>query len=368
MIRLTPGVLLVMMAAGCSSRSTSPDRGGPIWPDLRFDRPPADSRGPELALPDAAALDRAASDGQSEALKPAPWALVKTLATEDLHAVACSQGHVFAVGAKGTILHRDPAAAGAGFVLASTSITADLHTVTFSVDGSYGATAGKDPQIWQTTDLGKVWSIAPQCSAFVFDTFHALHLSSAGEGFGAGIAVQNGGGGYKYYGGASWVCGPQAYPGEVFHDVYRLGPLGTIVGDTGGKIYHTEDSGLTWTTVPAGTLQVLRGVAFAGGLLGVAVGAGGTILRSLDGKGLTWSGVNGGVAEDLEAVHLWDTLHGWAVGGGGTILFTKDGGQSWNPQPSGTKQRLEGVCFSSASEGWVVGAGGVVLHTTSGGQ
>lgn len=368
-MRATTRVLLFaasVLSFECSSQSTTPDRGGPIWPDLRPDRTRPDSRPPDQALPDRAPLDLAASDARSEAPKPAPWSLVKTISSEDLHGVACSQGHVIAVGAKGTILRRGPAAA--GFALSASTLTADLYTVSFSVDGKYGVTGGKDPQIWQSSDLGQSWTIAPQCSAFVFDTFYALHLSAEKEGFGAGIAVGGAGAGNKYYSGASWVCGSQTYPGEVFHDVVRLGPLGVIVGATGGKVYRTEDSGLSWSSVPAGTTQSLKGVAFAGGLLGIAVGAGGTIVRSTDGKGATWSGVNAAVSAELEAVHLFDTLHGWAVGESGTILYTKDGGQSWSAQASGVKARLEGVCFSSASEGWVVGAGGVILHTTSGGQ
>jgi len=346
--------------AGCSSRTATPDQRGPIWPDLRLDRLAPDLLAPDLALPDRAS-DRTTTD----APPPKPWSLVKTLSAEDLHAVACTQGHVFAVGVKGTILHRHPALG--GFALEG-SLTADLHTVSFSVDGSYGVAAGKEQQIWETKDLGKTWSVAPQCSSFAFETLYALHLSSASEGFGAGIAVLNAGAGTKFYSGMSWVCGSQTYAGEVFHDVVRLGTQGYIVGDTGGKVYRTEDGGMTWAAVPAGTTQVLKGVSFAGGLLGVAVGAGGTIVRSTDGKGETWSAVTAPVAEELEAVQLFDTLHGWAVGSGGTILATKDGGQSWSAQTSGTSARLEGVCFSSTSEGWVVGEGGIVLHTTTGGQ
>jgi photosystem II stability/assembly factor-like uncharacterized protein len=363
-MRALSPVLIAVCLLSCSSKSPTADRGGPIWPDLRLDRAPPDARPQDQALPDRG-VDLAASDAPREAVKPAPWSPVKTISAEDLHGVACSQGHVIAVGDKGTILRRDPASA--GFAQSAATLTADLYTVSFSVDGKYGVTAGKDPQIWQSLDLGQSWSIAPQCSSYVFDTFYALHLSAEKEGFGAGVAV-GGAAGNKYYSGASWVCGSPTYPGEVFHDVVRLGPLGVIVGATGGKVYRTEDSGLSWTSVPAGTSQVLKGVSFAGGLLGIAVGAGGTIVRSTDGKGASWSGVAAAVSAELEAVQLFDTLHGWAVGEAGTILYTKDGGQSWSAQASGVKARLEGVCFSSASEGWVVGAGGVILHTTSGGQ
>jgi photosystem II stability/assembly factor-like uncharacterized protein len=358
-----PLALFVILLAGCSSSSPGSDSGGPRWPEARPpDRAPPDRPGgrPEVGRDLAGDADARRDVG------PQPgWKTVAVPTSEVLRAVACFQGHVLAVGGKGTIVRKDALAS--SFAAVATSITAELHTVSFAPDGSYGAVAGQDSQIWQSKDQGQSFAIAPQCSAFVFDTFYSLHLHSATEGFGAGIAVQSAGGGYKYFAGASWVCGPSTYAGEVFHGVFRLAKSGWIVGATGGKIYRTEDEGQSWTTVSAGTGQALRGVAFAGALLGVAVGAGGAIVRATDGKGAVWSAVASPVASDLHAVHFVDTLRGWAVGAGGTILYSKDGGQGWSVQPSGTAAPLHGVCFTAANEGWAVGDGGVILHTTSGG-
>ena len=107
------------------------------------------------AKPTDTAPDLATPDLPAPAWKPA------TVATKnDLHAVACTNEHVFAVGAKGTILHRAPKAVqGGGFVAQSAKTQADLYAVTFALDTatnkSYGAVAGKDYQIWNTTDWGK---------------------------------------------------------------------------------------------------------------------------------------------------------------------------------------------------------------------
>jgi photosystem II stability/assembly factor-like uncharacterized protein len=357
-----PIVAAVAVAlASCSSRTTISSDARPA------DRPGAREGGADLRrdapLPDQTRPDRRpASDWAGEPLPPG-WHL-STIATVDLHAVACVQGEVFAVGDKGTILHHAPGSA--GFQSQSSSISTDLYTVSFA-DLTYGVVAGKHPTIWETRNLGQTWSVAPQCSAFVFEVFNSLHLHAANEGFGAGVAMNNQGAGYKYYSGSSWVCPSTTYPGEVFHDVFRLADSGWIVGATGGKIYRTEDQGMTWPTVSAGTSQTLRGIHRTGSGALVAVGEGGTIVRSTDGGGKIWAAVTSPVTSALRDVHFQGDA-GWAVGESGVVLHSKDGGQSWQAQVSPTTSRLEGVCFTSALDGWAVGAGGALLQTTSGGS
>jgi photosystem II stability/assembly factor-like uncharacterized protein len=351
------GCVGLLAIQACSDRAAALD-SGPIWPDAILDLLPH----PDTRPPDAKVIGphEGGTDGPASA-----WT-VATVGSEDLHDVACASGHVFVAGNKGTMLHRDGSSPpGATFVAQNVPTTADLYTVTFG-SLAYGATAGKSDMIWDTKDAGSTWGIAYQCSAFVFDTFHALHLSAADAGFGVGIATNNAGAGYKYYAGLSWVCGPSPYPGEVFYDVFRLGSSGWIVGDTGGKIYRTEDQGTNWVSVSSGTTNTLRGVYFFGGA-GLAVGDGGTILRSTDGKGAVWSAVTSPVTADLWDVYTKDSLEAWAVGAAGTLLLTVDGGKTWQVRPSPTTARLEAICFTSAQEGWAVGEGGTVIYTTTGG-
>ncbi len=380
-------ICLLVLLAGCSDRATAAaDRQVPLWPDLLLDHGHAhDQRlAPDLRA-DARRADQgrpdAATDARGEAAPPAGWQKVVALSAEDLHDVACVAGHVVAVGDKGTILHAAPASTVFNQELAClggspcTPSTSDLHTVAFA-DATYGVAGGKDSTIWQTnlTTSSGTWSVAPQCSAFVFETFYGLHLHTATAGYGAGVAV-SGEAGFKYFSGYSWVCGPSTFAGKVFYDVFRLGSSGWIVGDTGGLIYKLEDGSAstppsytpTWTTVPAGTAQVLRAITFSGASSGLAVGAAGAIVRSTDGKGEVWGAVTSPASVELWDVAFADASHAFAVGAGGTILTSADGGQSWSAQASPTTARLEGVCFASASEGWAVGAGGVILHTTSGG-
>ncbi len=364
-----PAIILV----GCSSTTGGAGDSGPRWPDGVSDQDAADdakvsadSAVADVAAPDTIRADATLGDLTFDGDLPAagPWKIVSTPATADLHGVACVADHVFAVGHSGTILHRAPGLA--AFEVLDAQTTADLYAVTFA-DSSHGVVAGNAATIWKTEDLGQSWAAAPQCSAYVFDTFYSLHLHSATEGFAAGIAVGGEGGGVKYFNSGSWTCVAPTYQGEVFYDVFRLGDSGWTVGDTGGKIYRTEDKGLTWTAVASGAATVLRGVYFAGAQLGLAVGDGGTILRSVDGKGEAWAKITSPTSVDLYDVHFWDGQSGWAVGAGGTVLHTIDAGATWQAQGAPTKATLEGVCFTSAKQGWVVGAGGVVLQTTTAG-
>lgn len=367
-----------LLGVGCSDRTTpGKDDKGPIWPDLRrydhgqLDRRRLEQRPSDQALPDLGP-DGVVREARPD-LPPMGWKKVGLLTNANLHGVACVQGHVFVAGDGGTILHRAPGTTLFQPQSATTStggtVTADLYALAFAADGTgtTGVVAGKDPAIWETKDLGVNWTVAPQCSAYVFETFYALDLSLPAAGFGAGVAINNQGAGAKYYGGYSWVCSTPAHPGEIFYDVFRSGKSGWIVGDTAGKIYRSEDEGVTWTSTSAGTTQLLRGVHLTPTKIGVAVGSGGTIVRSSDGQGNLWAPVISGVTADLYDVFFWNDTTGWAVGDAGIVLRTDDGGLVWKLQATPITARLEAVCFSSATEGWIVGAGGALLQTTTGG-
>lgn len=370
-------LLFGLLLAGCSSRTAPRDVGGPVWPDLRADRRPrADTSSrdarpalPDLTLPDVAPPDRWTHDFRPELGPTLAWQKQPLLTAEDLHDVACVAAHVFVVGAQGTILHHAPSAPGFQPQVLPGSTAPELHAVSFA-GMSYGAAAGKDTEIWKTTDLGATWEVASQCHGTLLDTVYGIHLSAVEDGFAVGLA-QSGEGAAKYMnsstGYPSWTC-TTTYPSATFYDVFRLGKDGWAVGATGGAIYRTEDEGVSWSPVPAGTSQTLRGVAFVGATVGVAVGESGAIVRSTDGSGAVWAGVSSPTSAALWDLFFWDALSGWAVGASGTILHTGDGGVTWSTQKSGTAARLEAVCFSSATEGWVVGEKGLLLHTGTGGE
>jgi len=278
------------------------------------------------------------------------------------------EGHLFAAGDKGTLLHRAPQSGlCSGFVQQSVPTTSDLLTVAFA-DATYGATAGKDPNIWSTTNLGDTWGVATQCGSVKFGAFHDLKLYSSTKGFGAG-EVTSSTGAYKIFAnttaGVKWICPDQTFTNQVFYGTFRQGDSAWLVGDTKGLMYYTPDEAVTWFTTTADTEKALRAVTFTSGGIGVAVGDEGVILRTED--GMAWDKVMTLGTDDLHDVFFWDDKLGWAVGESGTILQSGDGGKSWTYQSAPTSERLEGVCFTSATEGWIVGDGGSILATTSGG-
>ncbi len=381
MRRIAIALTLLLAAAACSDSTVEPDKGVKAkWPEASVDLAPRDQGLPDradLAAPDLKKVDAQTGDVKPPDLPPPDlpptptWKAAKSGTSDDLHAVACQSYHVFAAGAKGTIIHSAPgAAAGGTFVKQQSNIASDLYTVTFAVDGkgkTYGAAAGNNAYIMETTDWGKKWDVAPQCSTYVFDTFYSLHLATFGKGLGAGVAVNKQGGAMKFYNSYSWVCSV-AYKNEVMYDTHSMGKLGWTVGQTGGKIYYTVDEGVSWKSMTAPTKETLRAVTFATAKLGVAVGHKGTILTSTDGKGMKWTVTKSPVTVDLYDVFFRDAKSGWIAGDKGTILHTTDGGKTWGVQPTGVTTRLEAICFTSAKDGWAVGQKGTVLYTTTGGK
>ena len=69
----------------------------------------------------------------------------------------------------------------------------------------------------------------------------------------------------------------------------------------------------------------------------------------------------------LNSVHFINEQTGWIVGSNGTILNTRNGGETWELQPSGTTNDLFSVHFTDALNGWAVGENGTILHTSTGG-
>jgi photosystem II stability/assembly factor-like uncharacterized protein len=158
---------------------------------------------------------------------------------------------------------------------------------------------------------------------------------------------------------------------------FRGNRQGLAVGSR-GTIFHTSDSGNTWTDQSSGTKEILSSVAFCDAQSGWAVGSRWTILHTSDG-GQSWRPQT--IQTDqlpktmpdksfpwLTDVNALNCHQGWIAGGYGTILHTEDGGLTWLFQPSGTTERLNAVQFISPHQGWAVGDRGVILKTINGGQ
>jgi photosystem II stability/assembly factor-like uncharacterized protein len=111
---------------------------------------------------------------------------------------------------------------------------------------------------------------------------------------------------------------------------------------------------------------VLARMAFVNERVGWACGEAGTIQYTKDG-GATWQMQPTLVRKLLYDVAAIGDKQSCVVGAGGTVLLTTDGGQTWNEQVSGVTQTLRAVHFVDANRGWAVGSQGTIITTTDGG-
>lgn len=114
------------------------------------------------------------------------------------------------------------------------------------------------------------------------------------------------------------------------------------------------------------TSQNLHGVDTIGLEHIWAVGAYGSIYHSMD-SGKSWTPQASGTEKLLCAVDFLDENIGWAAGVSGTMLHTEDGGKNWVAQNPDTKENLFDLCFVNKDVGWTVGMG-TILKTTDGGK
>jgi hypothetical protein len=179
----------------------------------------------------------------------------------------------------------------------------------------------------------------------------------------------------------AWIVGgPTEFAGDtvlrwdgIRWSTMRTGGRPTRYLDVGGAaptdvwMLALDDTLLRWDgtqwTSPAATLPVAV-VSFELGLWAVDVGElwltgdAGTLHRY---RGGAWSSVNAGTTNLLRNVWGLDRNTGWAVGSRGTIA--RWDGTSWTALEEVTGRALLSVWASAANDAWVVGESGTVLHS-----
>jgi photosystem II stability/assembly factor-like uncharacterized protein len=146
-----------------------------------------------------------------------------------------------------------------------------------------------------------------------------------------------------------------------------------------GRIYRSDDAGMSWRSVHRGGRALLYGVSFADEQTGIAVGnvelINGVprcgVFRTDDG-GRTWGrGVLGDLAVclagNLTSVWMLDAMRAVAVGYDGDAWTTDDGGRTWTFRDTGTTDALYDVAFADENTGIAVGNNGRKRHTSDGG-
>lgn len=149
---------------------------------------------------------------------------------------------------------------------------------------------------------------------------------------------------------------------------------------SGGYIYQSQDSGVTWTTRDAGVASGaddLFGVHFTNAQYGAAVGETNTILRTSD-SGVTWSAITGPAAQNAVnavAVSMVDKHKVWVGYSDGKLYYTtnfQDATPTWTLRSTGiTASDIKDIQFYDALTGYiaadVAGPIGHVLRTWDGG-
>lgn len=231
-----------------------------------------------------------------------------------------------------------------------------------------GVAVGMAGNVIRTTDGGVTWEARTHVGA---SRLFAVSFGSADDGVAVGLGDIL----RTRDGGATW----QRHTDDQFIllDVTHFGSSGVVaVGserEVGGVIMRSTDAGMTWTTIPTGTVG--PGAAdFADASIGTTVGVAGAMLRTVDG-GATWFPQASGTTEDLNDVSLPGASTGIAVGENSTIVRTTDGGALWQVQPHPELHAdLEAVDFADSDVGFVVGNSNLIrdftnriLRTTDGG-
>lgn len=105
------------------------------------------------------------------------------------------------------------------------------------------------------------------------------------------------------------------------------------------------------------------GIAAADGQLW-AVGSKGKVVSSRDG-GATWQLQPTPVSAHLQGVAAWDTQHLVAVGNGGTVIRSEDGGGRWQAvaEPLFDGRKFLRVRAFAGGEAWATGEFGMVLRS-----
>lgn len=318
------------------------------------------------------------------------WVSQTSNTTVSLRGVsAVSPMVAWASGAKGTFLRTTDGGVTWTPGVVPGSADADFRAVrAFSEKSAYLLSSGPGPlsRLFRTADGGVNWDLVMINSAakgfwdalVMWDSMHGVLLGDPVNGRFVIWTTSDG---------LIWdeQKGPQALPGEgafaasnssLFLRGAREAWFGTG-GPTGSRVFHSDDSGKTWTVVktPVRHDSANAGIfslAFSRGVHGVAVGgdytksahAAGSIAVTSD-AGKTWSAPARPPAGYRSAVAYLEDAKLWiAIGPTGSDVSSDDG-QSWKPFGTAAYNAMSFAGSSAgasagSSTGWAVGPAGAI--------
>jgi hypothetical protein len=304
------------------------------------------------------------------------WNKVTVPTTDVLQSVWGYGGHMYVVGANGTVLHYD----GLGWTALSSGTSGDLFAVwgpspgdTYIAGMQSGAAVLREQiaEGWAHTPAGATgataaWSGGPgQLIAIAGSKIVerpsqpavSLGVQLNGVGGNASEAFVVGAGGriYRKATGANpWtlVSGPDS---SYFQAVTSSGPGSAFAVGSSGVIMRLSSG--TWAPMTSPTTSFLRSVWAASPTNVFAVGWNHTIVHY---DGSTWSLMSAPGSGNLEGVWGAAANDVFAVGNNGQILHYD--GKAWRTMLSSTTNNLVSVGGNGPGDVFAVGANGTVLH------
>jgi len=237
----------------------------------------------------------------------------------------------------------------------------------YFINRNEGWAVGGFGTVLHTTNGGETWRHQTES----IGAMRAVDFTNPQNGWAVGVGIMH------THNGALWTVA-DSLDGNSPNTCKDVDFVNTDVGwiISSNQIFHTTDSGLTWTLqFEDKTKAVLQAAYFANEDEGWVVCSTGEVMHTNDG-GNTWE-IQPAGAPQLADVSFVNPLHGWVAGqiGGstldGAVYGTQDGGKTWEKQ-KGNFTGIKGICFVNENEGWCGGwAGGLeskVYHTSNGGK
>jgi len=125
-----------------------------------------------------------------------------------------------------------------------------------------------------------------------------------------------------------------------------------VIGSSRGRVYLSENLGVSWDTIGTGLGQITDIEAFDHQTFIICT-EDGRIYRTID-RGFQWNKEydNGGIP--LFALDFVNHQKGWACGYQGEIIATTNNGDDWAVQPTPGKGSFSEITFTNELEGWAV--------------
>lgn len=146
-----------------------------------------------------------------------------------------------------------------------------------------------------------------------------------------------------------------------------LGAYNIYLASNLGRIYKSEDGGLTWEVKEDAniTATAYNAISMLNPNVGYAVGLAGLVVKTTDG-GKTWSQVGAAGAGNLFSVYPVSSRRVWVGGALGQMYYSTDGGATWGVRQLSEQQPVNDMVWDGDYFG-VVANGETIKFTINGG-